>query len=105
MPDALDSSGDHRKAEPYHRSTRMTLIGIEKSGDREIGKTKTSPPGAAVPHEPSHHGYLCSATHLGPPPAHTDQQKAPVVEELRFFVFEGVTDELQYPAEEEQAGG
>src|SRR5690242_12752719 len=45
-----------------------------------------------------------AAAHLGRPPAHTDEEKAPVVKKLRFFVFKGVADELENPAEDKQAG-
>ena len=48
---------------------------------------------------------LGSAAHLGPPPAHAHQQKAPVLEELRWFVLKGVADELQKPAKDEESGG
>ncbi len=48
---------------------------------------------------------LCSAAHFGPPPAHTDQKKTPVLEELRLFVLKGVADELQKPAKDEESGG
>jgi len=43
--------------------------------------------------------------HLGPPPAHADQQKSPVVEKLRLFAFEGMADELQNPSQNKQRGG
>jgi hypothetical protein len=49
--------------------------------------------------------FLGSAAHLGPPPAHADEKKAPVLEELRLFVFKGVADELQKPAKDEESGG
>jgi hypothetical protein len=39
---------------------------------------------------------------LGPPPAHSDQEKAPVMEELRLFAFKGVPDELQNPAKDKK---
>ena len=45
---------------------------------------------------------LCSAADLGPPPAHTDEKKTPVVEELWGFAFEGVTDKLQEPSKTEE---
>ena len=48
---------------------------------------------------------LGSAAHLGPPPAHTDQQKAPILKKLRWLVFKGVADELQKPAKDEESGG
>ena len=38
------------------------------------------------------------AMHLRPPPAHTDQKKAPVVEEFRRLSFKGVANELEKPA-------
>ena len=46
-----------------------------------------------------------SSPYLGPPPAHTDEKKAPIVKKLRFLVFKGVADELENPAEDKQAGG
>ena len=46
---------------------------------------------------------LGAATHLSPPPAHANQKKTPVMEEFRFFAFEGMADELQDPAHYEKA--
>lgn len=40
---------------------------------------------------------------LGPPPAHADEQEAPIVEELRRLAFEGMADELENPSDEEQS--
>src|SRR6185312_8821990 len=48
---------------------------------------------------------LGSSAHLGPPPAHTHQQKAPVLKKLRWFVFKSMANELQQPAEYKQSGG
>src|SRR5512146_2547514 len=45
---------------------------------------------------------LRSAAHLGEPPAQAYEQKSPIVEEFRLLAFEGVADELQHPAEDEQ---
>ncbi len=42
------------------------------------------------------------AVDLGPPPAHADEKKSPIVEELRWLAFKGVTDELEQPSEDEQ---
>ena len=41
------------------------------------------------------------AEYFGPPPAHAYKEKAPVVKELRLFSFEGMTDELENPSEDE----
>src|SRR5215831_18405775 len=46
---------------------------------------------------------LRAAAHLSPPPAHANQKKTPVMEEFRFFAFEGMADELQDPAHYEKA--
>jgi hypothetical protein len=43
------------------------------------------------------------AVDLCPPPAHADEQETPVVKELRRLSFEGVSDELKNPSDEEQA--
>ena len=40
---------------------------------------------------------------LGQPPAQADEQEAPVLQELGRLSFVGVTDELQDPADDEQA--
>ena len=40
-----------------------------------------------------------AAVDLGPPPAHSDEQEAPVAEEFRRFAFEGVANELKDPPE------
>src|SRR5215467_9065249 len=45
------------------------------------------------------------SSHLGPPPAGPHQQKAPIVKKFRLFTLEGVTDELQNPADHEQGQG
>lgn len=37
-----------------------------------------------------------------PPPAHPNEKKAPVLEELRRLALEDVADELEDPAEDEQ---
>jgi hypothetical protein len=42
------------------------------------------------------------AVDFGPPPADSDKKKPPVVEEFRWFAFEGVADELEKPSEYEQ---
>ena len=42
------------------------------------------------------------AVNLGPPPAHADEQKSPVVEKLRRLAFKGMTDELKDPSDDEQ---
>ena len=42
------------------------------------------------------------AVDLGPPPAHADEKKSPVVEELRWLAFKGVPDELQQPSQNKQ---
>lgn len=47
---------------------------------------------------------LSSSLHLGPPPACSHQQKAPIVKELWFFALKGVSHELEYPSKDEQAG-
>ena len=39
---------------------------------------------------------------LGPPPAHPDKQETPVGEEFWRLAFEGVSDELKSPSDEEQ---
>ncbi len=43
------------------------------------------------------------AVHLGPPPAHAYEQEAPIVEELRRLAFEGVSDKLEDPSQNEEA--
>jgi hypothetical protein len=48
---------------------------------------------------------LGSSAHLGPPPTHAYQEKAPVLKKLRRFVLKGVSDELQKPTKDKQAGG
>ena len=48
---------------------------------------------------------LCSSAHLGRPPADTDDQKTPVLEEFRWLVLKGVADELQKPSKNEESGG
>jgi len=48
---------------------------------------------------------LGSSAHLGPPPAHAYQQKAPVLKKLRWLVLKSVSDELQKPAKNKQASG
>jgi hypothetical protein len=40
---------------------------------------------------------------LCPPPAHADEKETPVLKELRRLSFEGVSDELKNPSDEEQA--
>jgi hypothetical protein len=40
-----------------------------------------------------------------PPPADAYEQEAPVLEKLWRFAFEGVTDELEDPSEDEEAQG
>jgi hypothetical protein len=45
------------------------------------------------------------AVYFRPPPAHTHEEKAPVVKELRRFVLESVTDKLEDPSECKQGGG
>jgi len=40
---------------------------------------------------------------LRPPPAHSDEQESPVVEEFRRLAFEGVSDELKEPSDQEQS--
>ncbi len=42
-----------------------------------------------------------AAAELGEPPAQTDEQKAPIVEELGGFTLYGVADELQTPTAHE----
>jgi hypothetical protein len=46
---------------------------------------------------------LRAAAHLSPPPAHANQKKTPVMEELWLFAFEGMADKLQDPAHYEKA--
>src|SRR5947209_5605020 len=46
-----------------------------------------------------------SAAHLGPPPAHPDQQEAPITKELRLFVLKGMPDKLQNPAKNKESCG
>jgi hypothetical protein len=43
-----------------------------------------------------------SAVDLRPPPTDTDEQKTPVLEELRRFALEGVPDKLEHPSKYEQ---
>src|SRR5215472_835398 len=50
-------------------------------------------------------GRSGAAAHLSPPPAHADQQKAPVVKELRLLALKDVARKLQDPAHNEQSGG
>ena len=40
---------------------------------------------------------------LGPPPSHSHKQKPPVVKELRWLAFKGMTGELEHPSSYEQA--
>ena len=42
------------------------------------------------------------AVNLCPPPADTDEQKAPVTEEFGRLSFKGVADELKNPSDHEQ---
>ena len=46
---------------------------------------------------------LCPAS--WPTTSAPDKKEAPVVKELRLFVFKSVADELQQPAKDEEAGG
>jgi len=39
---------------------------------------------------------------LGPPPAHADKQKSPVVKKLRLFALKSMADELQRPSQKEK---
>jgi len=48
---------------------------------------------------------LRSSPHLGPPPAHPYKKEAPVLEELRRFMFKSVANELQKPAKDKKSGG
>src|SRR5262249_25149431 len=50
-------------------------------------------------------GRSRAAAHLREPPAEADEEKPPVVKELRRLSLEGVTDELEHPADDEQHGG
>jgi hypothetical protein len=43
------------------------------------------------------------AVDLGPPPAGTNEQETPVMEEFRGLAFEGVADELENPSEEKKS--
>lgn len=45
------------------------------------------------------------AVNFGPPPADADEEESPVAEELRGLAFEGVADELEDPAEDEEGEG
>src|SRR5207247_629341 len=47
--------------------------------------------------------HRLTASDLGHPPAQPDEQESPVVEELGRLTLEGVADELQDPAEHEEA--
>jgi hypothetical protein len=49
--------------------------------------------------------FLGLAAHLGPPPAHADEKKAPVLKELGLFVLKGMANELQKPAKDEESSG
>ena len=44
------------------------------------------------------HGQSGLAAHFGDPPADSNAQKTPVVEELRRFALKGVSDKLQNPS-------
>ena len=48
---------------------------------------------------------LCLPSHLSPPPAGSDEEESPVGEEFGSFALEGMSQELEYPAEEEESGG
>lgn len=52
-----------------------------------------------------HKAPLRPSAHLGPPPADTDEQKTPVLEEFRWLVLKCVPDELQQPPKSEESGG
>jgi len=43
------------------------------------------------------------ALDLGPPPADTDEQETPILEEFRGLAFEGMSDELEDPSKYEQS--
>ncbi len=45
------------------------------------------------------------AVDLGPPPPNSNEQESPVLKKLRRFAFEGVADELEDPAHDEQSKG
>jgi hypothetical protein len=49
---------------------------------------------------PAHSGF---SVNLRPPPADSDEQKPPILEKFRRLAFEGMADELKYPANEKQA--
>jgi hypothetical protein len=48
-------------------------------------------------------GSLSPAANFCPPPAHSDEQKTPVMKELRGFAFEGMADELERPSGQKQS--
>ena len=39
---------------------------------------------------------------LGPPPAHADEEKTPVMKELRLFALKRMADELERPSHQEK---
>ena len=43
------------------------------------------------------------AVNLCPPPADTDEEKAPVLKEFRRLAFEGVADELKNPSNDKKS--
>ena len=46
-----------------------------------------------------------SAAEFGPPPADSDEEETPVAEEFGGLPLEGVADELEYPADDEESDG
>jgi hypothetical protein len=46
--------------------------------------------------------FLGPSVDLRPPPTNADQQKSPVAEKLGRLAFKGMTDELEYPSDEEK---
>ena len=42
---------------------------------------------------------------LGPPPAHADEEKTPIVKELRLFALKCMADELERPSHKEKRQG